>query len=73
MAVVHCQTNGLVLKLHERVLGPLDVIEHRHTGESLQLSSGRNEVDDAFWKAWLEQNPKSSLLGAVLVEEHGNE
>jgi hypothetical protein len=61
--------NGVVLRLHEMVTGPLGIQEARATGVAVELKSGRNEIDDDFWQAWIEQNKDSSLIAGKVIEQ----
>jgi hypothetical protein len=69
MATILCgHGNGVVLRLHEKVNGPLGIVEFRSTGEPVTLRHGRNEVDDDFWARWSEQNAGSAAAD-LLSEE----
>jgi hypothetical protein len=72
MAVVHCRrSSGIVLRLYDMVDGPLGIKSARPKGDAVTLVPGRNEVDDEFWKAWLDGNKDDALLrdGVVRAEE----
>jgi hypothetical protein len=65
MTAVDCRhPNGVVLRLHEWIDGPLGVKSSRPIGAPVPLKHGRNEVDDKFWSEWLEQNKDCSFLSA---------
>ena len=70
MVVVRCNhRNGLVLRLYEMVPRLLDTKEALATGAVVELKPGRNEIDDEFWQAWLEQNKNSSLIAGKIIEQ----
>lgn len=72
MAIVHCEhANGLSLRLYQAIDGPLGTKEFRADPKSMpvDLKPGRNEIDDKFWRAWLEQNKGNDLLSGEVVRE----
>ena len=72
MAVVYCShANGVVLRRYETVDGPLGTKEIRADAKFLpvELKPGRNEIDDDFWRAWLDQNKGGDLVSGGLVQE----
>lgn len=73
---VHCRSpNGVTLRLHEVVEGPLGIKEHRVDPKSkpVTLSCGDNEVDAEFWARWLEHNAESSLIASGELHVVGGE
>ena len=69
MAIIHCgRGNGVVLRLHDKVTGPLGIVEFRAIGAPITLRPGANDVPDDFWAKWSEQN-KGSTVADMLSEE----
>jgi hypothetical protein len=65
--------NGVVLRLYKMVPRLLGTEEAIATGAVMELKAGRNEIDDEFWQAWLEQNKNSSLIAGKIIEQEKNE
>ena len=66
--IVH-SAQALVLNLHDMVEGALGIRQAKVQGDKrITLKAGRNEVDDAFWSAWKEQNKGSALLSSFTEE-----
>lgn len=68
---VNCKApNGLILRQHKTIDTGMGMKQSQPTGETVELKPGRNEdVDDAFIRAWLEQNPDQATMIEILEEK----
>ena len=67
--IIHSRVqNRVALRLDKMVDLPLGIKEARQEGDAVEVWPGRNEIDDAFWKKWCEQNKDGMLIKHFDIE-----